>query len=104
MWRELWGCHEKERAESIATVIEAMGFPARVGASSSGAQAWYRVDVTEDDHADLAGVLPELLDEQHAFDEHIAFHGNRSRRVRRWLVLLFGAIAMTAAVLGYIEL
>lgn len=103
-WREIWSCPEEPRALAIATVIEAMGFPARVRDGGARLGARFAVETADVHWGDLADVIPDVVAEQDEFDARLARVERRSGRLQRWLLLGFGGVVVVMALTGRIEL
>mgnify|MGYP006291073619 CR=1 FL=1 len=63
----------------------------------------YAVEVPADDAADLADVLPELINEQRDFDHSLEQRDALIGRMQRWLLLALITLVAVLATLGFIE-
>jgi hypothetical protein len=108
-WNELHHCADVDEARRIATTIAAMGFEVRVrdlgeggtlldGAEKGDAVGPFALETPADQHADLAEVLGEIIDEQAAFDAALAARDRRRDTQGRWLLWLILAVAAASVV------
>ncbi len=100
-WRELHRCEDLLEARAVATSIAAMEFEARL---YEGGGAYYIVEVRGADWADLADVLPEIIDEQQEFDRRL--EQSRTGRVHPRMIVIVSLTGLVEilAVLRLIEL
>lgn len=100
-WRELHRCEDLLEARAVATSIAAMEFEARLYEDGG---AYYIIEVRGADWADLADVLPEIIDEQREFDRRL--EQCRASRVRPRMIVIVSLTSLVEllAVLRLIEL
>ncbi len=100
-WRELHRCEDLFEARAVATSIAAMEFEARL---HEGGGAYYIIEVRGADWADLADVLPEIIDEQQEFDRRL--EQSRTGRVHPRMIVIVSLTSLVEvlAVLRLIDL
>ena len=100
-WRELRRCEDRLEARAVATSVAAMEFEARLYEDGG---PYYIIEVRGADWADLADVLPEIIDEQREFDRRL--EQCRASRVRPRMIVIVSLTSLVEllAVLRLIEL
>ena len=95
IWRELYRTADLGVARTVATTVASMEFDVQILAnngrevdSDDPGPPPYSVQVDEDHHRDLLGVVDEILAEQDEFDEFIARRKGRSVFMYTILILL----------------
>ena len=100
-WLELHRCEDLLEARAVATSIAAMEFEARLY-EDGGPD--YIIEVRGADWADLADVLPEIIDEQQEFDRRL--EQRRASPVNRRMIVIVSLTSLVEvlAILRLIEL
>ncbi len=96
MWRVLARFDDPGLASAVATTIAAMEFEVRLEQPSV-------VEVMEDDQADLAEVLDEIVAEQQEFDRLLEEKRNRAERSGVLILLILSGTADAMILLSMLD-
>ncbi len=105
-WHELYRCEDLLGARAVATSIAAMEFDARLCACGDHRteQPLFVIEVRLADWADLADVLPEIIDEQQEFDRRLEQRCCQPDRQRMLAIVTLTSIVEILAIFGLIKL